>query len=111
MSIPIETILGVVAASLIGVGSVVVVLDTTARHAAHDKENPQVECIQQGETLKCIPKIQPVTVVPGVTTPATSGSVMTTPPVAAERIEKVEETLDRIMMRLDRIEEKVEKKP
>lgn len=106
MSPPIEFILSVTAATLIGVGSIVVVLDTTAKKPAAGTEK-NVECVvvHQGETVKCIPKILGETEI----TPA-PGSVTTTPPVVEKRIERVEDALDKIMKRLDQIEKKVEEK-
>lgn len=101
MSAPLEFIIGITAATLIGVGSVIVVLDTNARK--HEPETEQkVECVYQGEKVRCTPRILEET-----KEETSVVGLITTKPVVEMRIERVEDALEKIAKRLDQIEKKV----
>jgi len=100
MSLPIETILGITAATLIGVGSMVVILPKTTKDTAPPKEN-SIQCTEteKDEAGKCTVKIL------GQRAPATSGGMST-----EERVTRVEIMAEEIKEKIDSLEEKLREK-
>lgn len=94
MSPPIETILALTAATLIGVGSLVVILPkTTVEDAA--KHEVKIQCESQDEGGKCLEVMK--------LTPEEIEEKMLT---QKERMERIEKAVENIKEKLDRLEEK-----
>ncbi len=100
MSLPIETILGITAATLIGVGSMVVILPKTAKDTAPSEER-YIQCIEteKDEAGKCTVKILGQRV-------RTITSEMTT----EERVRRVEMMAETIKEKLDSLEKTLKEK-
>lgn len=99
MSLPIETILGITAAALIGVGSMVVILPNTAKDTAPSEKTIQCVETEKDEAGKCTVKIL------GQRVRVTSGEMST-----EERVTRVEIMAEEIKEKIDSLEEKLREK-
>lgn len=94
MSAPLEFIIGVTAAALIGVWSVTVLLHKAVEDTAQTQQETLVQCDREDEVAKCIAKI------------LGEKKVLT----SEERVERVEIMAERIKTRLDALERAMKEK-